>query len=124
MITQDVNFRNIVRKELDVLKFQTKSKSELKRLQQKETIKRYQYINQVLKQGFKVDRQVATDLRSRLDRVLIHKVWGYLIFFFILMIIFQSIFSWSSIPMDIIDSTFASLSESLKNNLLLSTHQN
>ena len=118
VISQDINFVKIDRKKvLGVTDYKTMPRSYLKRLQQKETIKRYQYINQVLKQGFKVDRQVATDLRSRFDRVLIHKFWGYLIFFFILMIIFQSIFNWSSIPMDFIDSTFASLSESLKNNL-------
>ena len=118
VISQDINFVKIDRKKvLGVTDYKTMPRSYLKRLQQKETIKRYQYINQVLKQGFKVDRQVATDLRNRFDRVLIHKFWGYLIFFFILMIIFQSIFNWSSIPMDFIDSTFASLSESLKNNL-------
>jgi ferrous iron transport protein B len=41
---------------------------------------------------------------------LTHKVWGYAIFFFILFGIFQSIFEWSKIPMDFIDSAFASLS--------------
>jgi ferrous iron transport protein B len=82
----------------------------LKRLQQKETIKRYQFINDVLKVGLKIDETVAKDFRSKLDRVLTHKVWGYVIFFMILFVIFQSIFEWSKIPMDFIDSTFASLS--------------
>jgi ferrous iron transport protein B len=82
----------------------------LKRLQQKETIKRYQFINDVLKGGLKIDETVAKDFRSKLDRVLTHKVWGYVIFFLILFIIFQSIFEWSKVPMDFIDSTFASLS--------------
>jgi ferrous iron transport protein B len=57
-----------------------------------------------------VDTTIAKDFRSKLDRVLTHKVWGYVIFFVILFIIFQSIFEWSKIPMDFIDSTFASLS--------------
>jgi len=56
-------------------------------------------------------------LRSRLDRVLTHKFWGYVIFFFILAVIFQSIFNWSKIPMDFIDSTFASLSAVANDNL-------
>ncbi|MEL6191989.1 MAG: ferrous iron transport protein B [Bacteroidota bacterium] len=38
-----------------------------------------------------------------LDRVLLHPFWGYLIFLLILLTIFQSIFSWSSYPMDQID---------------------
>jgi ferrous iron transport protein B len=79
-------------------------------LQQKETIKRYQFINDVLKQGLKVDTNIAKDYRSKLDLVLTHKVWGYVIFFLILFGIFQSIFEWSKIPMDFIDGAFASLS--------------
>ncbi len=108
VITQDVNFLNLERNE--IRSSFTKSHSDLKRLQQKETIKRYQFINDVLKEGLKIDSSVAKDFRSKLDRVLTHKVWGYLIFFMILFVIFQSIFEWSKIPMDFIDSTFATLS--------------
>jgi len=109
VITQDVNFVDLNRKALKNTSF-TKSDSELKRLQQKETIKRYQFINDILKVGHKVDSASATDFRSKLDRILTHKFWGYLIFFFILFGIFQSIFEWSKIPMDFIDQSFAKLS--------------
>ncbi|WP_281227280.1 ferrous iron transport protein B [Flavobacterium aquiphilum] len=108
VITQDVNFLNLERNE--IRSTFTKSHSDLKRLQQKETIKRYQFINEVLKGGLKIDSSVAKDFRSKLDRVLTHKIWGYVIFFVILFVIFQSIFQWSKIPMDFIDSTFATLS--------------
>lgn len=108
VITQDVNFVDLNRKALKNNSF-TKTDSELKRLQQKETIKRYQFINDTLKVGQKVDSASATDFRSKLDRLLTHKIWGYLIFFVILFGIFQSIFEWSKIPMDFIDQTFASL---------------
>lgn len=108
VITQDVNFLNLDRNE--VRSTFTKSHSELKRLQQKETIKRYQFINDVLKEGLKVDHTTATDFRAKLDRILTHKVWGYVVFFAILFIIFQAIFQWAAIPMDFIDSSFASLS--------------
>jgi ferrous iron transport protein B len=108
VITQDVNFLNLERNE--IRSSFTKSHSDLKRLQQKETIKRYQFINDVLKEGLKIDSSIAKDFRSKLDRVLTHKIWGYVIFFLILFVIFQSIFEWSKIPMDFIDSTFATLS--------------
>nr|WP_315165229.1 ferrous iron transport protein B [uncultured Flavobacterium sp.] len=108
VITQDVNFLNLDRNE--IRNSFTRPHSDLKRLQQKETIKRYQFINDVLKEGLKIDTSVARDFRSKLDRVLTHKVWGYVIFFIILFGIFQSIFEWSKIPMDFIDTTFASLS--------------
>ncbi|WP_366185969.1 ferrous iron transport protein B [Flavobacterium ovatum] len=115
VITQDVNFLNLERKEIK--SSFTKSHSDLKRLQQKETIKRYQFINDVLKEGLKVDISIAKDFRSKLDRVLTHKVWGYAIFFAILFIIFQSIFEWSKIPMEFIDTSFASLSSSASKHL-------
>ncbi|AWG20704.1 ferrous iron transport protein B [Flavobacterium faecale] len=115
VITQDVNFLNLERKEIQ--SSFTKSHTDLKRLQQKETIKRYQFINDVLKVALKVDISIAKDLRSKIDRVLTHKVWGYAIFFAILFIIFQSIFEWSKIPMDFIDSSFASLSSAAAKHL-------
>ncbi len=118
VITQDVNFAKIDRNRVsDATNFKTQSEPHLKRMQQKETVKRYQLINNILKEALVIDRESATDLRSRLDRILIHKFWGYVIFFVILMTIFQSIFDWSSIPQDFIDSTFASLSERAKSTL-------
>ncbi|MCB0452027.1 MAG: ferrous iron transport protein B [Aequorivita sp.] len=118
VITQDVNFGKLDRNELKgVASFQTESVSNLKRLQQKETVARYQFINETLKETLHIDTANAKDLRSRLDRVLTHKVWGYLIFFGILLLIFQAIFDWSAYPMDFIDNTFASLSEWTKNSL-------
>jgi len=117
VISQDANFGKIDRNELDIEAFKTKSKSELKRLQQKETIKRYQFINDVLKKGQTIDASKATGLRAKFDRVLTHKVWGYVIFFVILLTIFQAIYDWASVPMDFIDATFASLSSWVKTTL-------
>ena len=115
VITQDVNFLNLERNEIK--SSFTKSHADLKRLQQKETIKRYQFINDTLKMGQKIDVSKATDIRAKIDRVLTHKVFGYLIFFGILMLIFQFLFDWSSIPMDFIDETFANFSSLAKQQL-------
>lgn len=118
VITQDVNFGKLERREIQgFASFKTESVSELKRLQQKETIARYKFINEVLKETLAIDTAKAKDLRSRFDRVLTHKVWGYVIFFGILLLMFQAIFDWSSYPMKFIDSSFASLSEWLKNSM-------
>ncbi|MDA9244703.1 ferrous iron transport protein B [Flavobacteriaceae bacterium] len=118
VITQDVNFAKLERKKVeDATAYKTQSESHLKRLQQKETIKRYQVINNALKETYTVDINKATDIRSKLDRVLIHRFWGYIIFFMILLTIFQVIFEWSSIPMDFIDESFTKLSELTKGKL-------
>lgn len=118
VITQDINYTKVERNNIsNTSGFKTESSSSIKKLQQKETIKRYQYINGILKQALKVDYKNAKDFRSRLDRIFIHGFWGYIIFFSILMIIFQSIFSWSTIPMDFIDRSFVNLSSILGENL-------
>jgi len=112
VITQDVNFTRLERQKVpDSTQFKNQPKSYLKKLQQREIIKRYQTINQILKETYSVNREEATDLRSKLDNLFIHKFWGYVIFFLILLIIFQVIFDWSSVPMDFIDSSFAHVSE-------------
>lgn len=112
VITQDVNFGNVNRNSAALREdFVTKDESTLKRMQQKETILRYQFINNVLKKAMTIDVNAAKGLRAQLDRILTHKVWGYVIFFAILLLIFQAIYDWSSYPMDFIDASFARLSE-------------
>ncbi|WP_424492911.1 ferrous iron transport protein B [Salinimicrobium sp. GXAS 041] len=118
VITQDVNFGNLNRRNIDQSQdFRTKDEGSLKRMQQKETIYRYKFINDVLKKAMTVDANAAKGLRASLDRILTHKVWGYVIFLSILMLIFQAIYDWSSYPMDFIDASFVWLSESLQNVL-------
>ena len=118
VITHDVNFGKLERNDFKGIKtLQTESVSTLKRLQQKETIVRYQFINETLKKTLHVDVKNAKDLRSRFDRILTHKIWGYVIFFSVLLLIFQAIFDWSTYPMDMIDNAFTFLSEWLKINL-------
>jgi ferrous iron transport protein B len=89
----------------------------IKKYQHKETIFRYQVINKILKETLKVDKSQARDLRSILDRILTHKIFGYIIFASVLLLIFQAIFEWASFPMDLIDTVFARLSELAKANL-------
>ncbi|MFY0602507.1 MAG: ferrous iron transport protein B [Flavobacteriaceae bacterium] len=91
--------------------------SKLKKYQHKETIYRYQKINEVLKKTYLVDRSKATDVRARLDKVFTHKIFGYVLFFGILLLIFQSIFDWATVPMDYIDGFFADASSVIKAKL-------
>ncbi len=118
VITQDVNFMPIEKTLIkDRSSFETKSKSELKRLQQKETILRYQFINGVLKETYKVDASAAKGFRANLDKLLTHKVFGYLIFFIILLTIFQAIFDWSGYPSEFLDEKLAIVGEWVKNTM-------
>ncbi|TCI85888.1 ferrous iron transport protein B [Tenacibaculum sp. M341] len=88
--------------------------SKIKRYQHKETIYRYQKINEILKRTYTVDTKKATDLRSKLDKIFTHKIFGYLIFFGILLLVFQAIFDWATGPMDFIDGFFGDFAEYTK----------
>ena len=92
-----------------LITFKNDSKN-LKKYQHKETIYRYQKISEILKKTYLADRSKASDLRAKLDNVFTHKIFGYILFFTLLLLIFQSIFDWASLPMDFIDTLFANLS--------------
>ena len=101
---------------LEAIPFGT-SESEQRRKQQKETIIRYQFINETLKETYAVDQHKAQTLRAHLDRFLIHPFFGYVVFAAILLLIFQAVFTWSSYPMDWIENGFAILGEWLATKL-------
>lgn len=86
---------------------------EVKKEQHKETVKRYQFIGAALKDTFKKDQSQATDFNSKLDKILTHKVFGYVIFMALLLVMFQAIFSWSAPVMDFIDESFAFFGEKI-----------
>lgn len=83
-----------------------------------ETVMRYGFIQDLLnKVILKTSDPEWKKFSYRIDKVLTHKVWGYLIFFSVLFLIFQSIFAWAQIPMDFIDQSFTTLSNIADNYL-------
>ncbi len=80
-----------------------------------ETIARYNFINDVLFDVVtrKDDFAQEESYSNKIDKVLTHKIFGFVIFFAILMFIFQAIFSWSVYPMLLIESLFTWLTSSL-----------
>lgn len=87
-------------------------------LQAKETIARYERIQTIMNVAVRETPQNGhEDLSTRIDKVLLHPVWGYLIFFSVLLLIFQAIFAWASYPMDLIDAGIAAVNEWLKSHL-------
>lgn len=83
-----------------------------------ETIQRYSYIQDLLNEVTLKSQDPSWKKNStRIDRIITHRVWGYVIFFVVLFLIFQAIFPWASVPMDFIDATFAQLSSYLSDVL-------
>ncbi|MEM1260708.1 MAG: ferrous iron transport protein B, partial [Bacteroidota bacterium] len=120
VITQDVHFTSLDKKNIaHAGAFTTKSKSELKKLRHRETVLRFQWINKALKNTYAINPDTATGIGAQMDRVLTHRIFGYLIFLGILLLIFQAIFEWSSYPSDFIDGQFAAAAAWLKETLPL-----
>ncbi|GHA67243.1 ferrous iron transport protein B [Pontibacter akesuensis] len=85
--------------------------------QANETIARYTRINELLLDTVRVEKADKNEqFSNRLDQVLTHKVFGYLIFFVILFLIFQAIFAWASYPMDLIDQGIAAINILIQDN--------
>jgi ferrous iron transport protein B len=83
-----------------------------------ETIARYSAINELLYDTVKVpDTAQDETLSNKIDKVLTHKVFGFIIFFAILMFMFQAIFSWAAYPMELIDTAFVWLQNTLHKTL-------
>ena len=67
--------------------------------------------NKILELSPHYIQKEARKERKRLDRFFVHPIWGYLFFLLVLLLIFQSIFSFASYPMDWIESLFLQLSQ-------------
>lgn len=81
-----------------------------KRLQTQETIRRYQEIDKIISKVLSKKPQFKELLTEKLDKVLVHQFWGYIIFGMILLIIFQSVFFLAEYPMNWISDFFLWLS--------------
>lgn len=87
--------------------------------QAKEVMDRYRDIGQTLSQVVEIESEKhnSLTLTQKIDNVLIHRFWGYVIFLGILFLIFQSVFTLANYPMDLIDGGIASLNDFLKSIL-------
>ncbi|MBB6459440.1 ferrous iron transport protein B [Flammeovirga kamogawensis] len=85
------------------------------RFQIDETLQRFNFITPLIQSAVKETLPKENfSLTDKIDAIVTHKYFGPLIFVAILLLVFQSIFSWASGPMDLIDEGMASLGEYLK----------
>lgn len=85
-----------------------------KRLQTQETVRRYQSIDKIVHEVISKTPQFKELLTEKIDRILVHRFWGYIVFTAILLVIFQLVFFMAEYPMNWIDGAFVWLSESSK----------
>jgi ferrous iron transport protein B len=88
------------------------------RTQAEEILQRYTRIRQIMQQAVSEPDPLQKSLfTERLDNVLLHRKWGYIILLSVLFLLFQSIFWLAQFPMDMIELGFAKLSLGLSNIL-------
>ncbi|KAB2813805.1 ferrous iron transport protein B [Phaeocystidibacter luteus] len=94
-----------------------RSEVDTKKLHIRETIQRYKIVNDLLKEAVTVSPEKDRSWSGRLDRIITHKVYGVLILLGLLFLIFQAIFSWAELPMNLIDTVFNELSIWIKDTM-------
>jgi ferrous iron transport protein B len=80
--------------------------------QAEEILQRYGRIRQIMQQAVSEPDPLQKKLfTERLDNLLLHRVWGYVILLGVLFLLFQSVFWLAQFPMDWIELGFARLSQ-------------
>jgi ferrous iron transport protein B len=88
------------------------------RTQASEILQRYGRIKHIMQVAvIEPDPMQQTILTDKLDNVLLHRKWGYLILLAVLFILFQSVFYLAQYPMTWIEMAFSSFSSSLSQSL-------
>jgi ferrous iron transport protein B len=86
--------------------------------QAEEILQRYTRIRQIMQSTVSEPDPLQRSLfTEKLDDILLHRRWGYLILLAVLFLLFQSVFFLASFPMDWIDGGFALLSHALSSAL-------
>jgi ferrous iron transport protein B len=86
--------------------------------QAEEILQRYGRIRHIMQQAVsEPDPLQKTLFTERLDNILLHRVWGYVILLGVLFLLFQSVFWLAQFPMDWIELGFAKLSQFLSVSL-------
>ena len=88
------------------------------KVQAEEILQRYHRIKQIMHHAVaEPDPSESKLITERLDDVLLHRRWGYLILIVVLFLLFQSVFWLAEYPMQLIEWSFAALGSALGNAL-------
>ena len=80
---------------------------------QEPLIARYDWIEQISSRAVKKHAAPSLSTTERIDRILTHKFFGPLILIAVMLLVFQTIFSWANLPMDLVDKGFGRLGEAV-----------
>jgi ferrous iron transport protein B len=75
---------------------------------------RYNFISDAVQDSVHHNDKREHRISEKIDRVLTHKVFGLAILVLILLTIFQAIFSWATLPMDLLEQGFGALGDGVR----------
>lgn len=75
---------------------------------------RYNFISQAVQDSVWHSDHRSHRITERIDRVLTHRIFGLVFLVLILLLVFQTIFTWSSLPMDLLEQGFGALSDAIR----------
>ena len=75
---------------------------------------RYNWIQNILKDVVFQTHEIKISLTDRLDSILTHRIWGWIIFVGLMSLMFFTIFSVATYPMNWIDNLFTQLAKGIK----------
>ena len=75
---------------------------------------RYNFISNVVQESVKHNDREDHRKSEKIDRVLTHRFFGLVILVAVLLLVFQAIFSWASLPMDLLDQGFGALGDTVR----------
>lgn len=87
------------------------------RTQVDETMARFDSFAPLVKRTLTYQITESNDLSSKLDNILTHRFFGPVIFFLLMLLVFQAIYAWAAYPMDAIDWIFGSLGDLIQQTL-------
>jgi ferrous iron transport protein B len=75
---------------------------------------RYRWIEEVTAGAVRGAKQARPGSTERIDRVVTHRLFGPVLLLLVMAVVFQAIFSWATLPMDLIDRGFGALGEAVR----------
>jgi len=83
----------------------------------KQIFARYNFISDIYQESVKPKQTEERGVSEKIDRILTHKFFGLLILIGILLLVFQTIFSWANLPMDLLEQGFGALGDFVRTTM-------
>lgn len=83
----------------------------------KKIFARYNFISEIYQESVVPKQTGERNFSEKIDRVLTHKFFGLIILIAILLLVFQAIFSWATLPMDLLEAGFGALGDFARTNM-------